>query len=63
MYKVDIHCPNCKTKPKVALGNMSSGHGITCHNCSATINFDGDGGRKAEKAIKNFEKEIKKMFR
>ena len=63
MYKVDIQCPNCRTKLKVALGNMSSGHSIKCHHCSTTINFDGNGGRKAERAIKNFEQKIKKMFR
>lgn len=63
MYKVDIQCPNCGTKLKVALGGMSSGHSKKCHSCSATIKFEGDGGRKAERAIKSFEKDIRKMFR
>lgn len=63
MYQVEIQCPACGRKLTVPLGNISSGHSKRCHHCSAQIDFVGDGGRKAEQALKKFERDIKRMFK
>ena len=63
MYNVDIQCPNCGRKLKVALGHMSKGHSCRCHHCATTISFEGDGGRKAEQALKKFERDLKRLFK
>lgn len=62
MYNVDIQCPACGGKLKVPLGHLSKGHSRRCHSCGATIEFEGDGGKKAEQALKKFERDIKRCL-
>lgn len=61
--EVDIECPNCKKKLKTRLDNMRPGQKKRCTQCRSEISFTGDDGRKAQRAIDDFEKSIKKMFK
>lgn len=63
MYDADLQCPECGTKFKKKLGNLSSGHSHECRKCGTTIQYSGNGGKKAEQALKKFERGIKRMFK
>ncbi len=61
--EVDVECPSCKRKMKVKVQDMRPGKKKNCPSCRAEISFTGDDGRKAQKAIDDFEKSLKKMFK
>lgn len=61
--EAEVECPGCKRKVKVKLEDVRPGRKKDCPSCSAEISFTGDDGRKAQKAIDDFEKSIKKMFK
>ena len=61
--EVNVECPNCKRKMKVKVEDMHPGRKKSCPSCSAEINFTGDDGRKAQKAIDDFEKSFKNLFK
>lgn len=60
---VDINCANCNRKIKVKLAEMNSGKKKICTGCKTEINFTGNGGRKAQKAMDDFDKTLKKLFK
>ena len=59
--EADITCPNCNRKFKQRVEDMRPGRSRTCPSCGSTINFTDDDGRKAQKALDDFEKDIKKI--
>ncbi len=61
--EVDIQCPNCRTKIKTRVETMRPGQKKTCHRCVSGITFTGDDGRKAQKAVDDIERKLKRMFR
>lgn len=60
--KADIECPNCKKSIKIKVEEMRHGRKKICPSCRSEINFSGDG-RKAQKAIDDFEKSLKNIFK
>ena len=63
MYKVDLQCPACGAKFQRKLGDLSAGHSHKCLKCRSVIEFEGNGGKKAEQALKKFERDIKRLFK
>jgi DNA-directed RNA polymerase subunit RPC12/RpoP len=61
--EADLNCPNCGGKFKQRIEDMRPGRSRVCPHCSARIQFTGDDGRKAQKAIDDLEKELKKLSR
>lgn len=61
--EVDIECPGCKRKLKIKVENMRPGQKMRCLSCNSEIRFSGDNGRKAQRAIDDFEETLKKMFK
>lgn len=61
--EADINCPGCKRKIKIKVKEMVPGRNKTCSYCRAEIQFSGDDGRKAQKALDDFEKTLKNCFR
>lgn len=60
--EMDLKCPSCGRVMKVALGEMREGRSLACPGCSGKIQIKGDGFTGAQKAVDNFERELKKMF-
>lgn len=42
---------------------MYDGNHAICPNCEAQINFKGDDGREAQKAMDDFTKSLNQMFK
>ena len=58
-----VTCPNCGHQIKIKVKEMVPGRTKSCPYCHATINFTGDDGRKAQKALDDLEKSLKKLSR
>ena len=60
--KVDLECPNCGRKFKQTLGRMQ--RDFDCPGCGVRFDAKGvaKGTKEVEKALKNFARDIKKMF-
>lgn len=56
-----IQCPNCKRGIKIRVEEMVPGRSKKCPNCQTSIKFTGDDGRKAQEALDDLERTIKKM--
>lgn len=61
--KISPSCPNCNHKLQIELNQMYQGNYTICPNCEAQINFEGDDGRKTQKAMDDFSKSLKQMFK
>ncbi len=48
---VDITCPSCKRKVRVALVKMKPGDKFECPVCKANIRFEGDDLSKVQKSL------------
>lgn len=59
----DLACPNCGRKMKQKVEKMRPGNSRLCPSCGTRIEFSGDDGRKAQKAIDDLKKTIKKVSR
>lgn len=53
-----IKCPNCNKTHKVKLKNIYPGRSLQCL-CGASIKFEGDDMRKAQKELDAFNRIIK----
>lgn len=60
---INMKCPNCGARYSEQLGRMNSGNQHKCTRCNVVIKYDGDGGRKAQRALDNFSKSLTKMFK
>lgn len=57
---MDIECPGCKRNVKVRVEEMRPGGRKRCA-CGSVLKFEGDDGRKAQRALDDFEKSLKKL--
>lgn len=60
---MQVPCPSCGRKLKVKLRELSSGHSTRCPSCGCSIQFEGDGGRQAQRAIDDLNEQIKRLNR
>lgn len=58
--EVSIKCPNCGRTYKQQVSGMHPGASRRC-SCGLTIKFTGDDGRKAQKAVDDFERSLKRL--
>ncbi len=58
-----MNCPNCNKNISVLIKEMIPGRRKRCSSCNADIKFSGDDGRRAQKALDDFEKSLKNMFK
>ena len=56
----DINCPNCNRKVKIKVKDMVPGRSKQL-SCGCTIQFSGDDGRQVQKALDDFERQLKKL--
>lgn len=56
--EIDITCPGCGKSLKQKIETMRLGRQRTCPSCGVVINFAGDDGRKAQRAMDDFMKEL-----
>lgn len=56
-----VPCPNCGRKIQVKLRELSSGHSTRCPGCGCVINFEGEGGRQAQRAIDDLNQQIRRL--
>jgi len=59
----EVQCPSCKRKMRIKAEEMIPGKKKTCPSCREEIAFSGDDGRKVQKAIDDFERDINKTFK
>ena len=59
--EIQFHCPFCNSKITLKIRDLNSAK--TCPKCKGKINFNDDGFKqsvkKAEKELKDFEKQLK----
>lgn len=66
---IDIQCPSCDHKFKVKFDNLLKNNNIIkCSNCNNDIKIEHDSTTKktlhdTDKALKDFEKSLKKLFK
>jgi len=61
--EAEITCPSCKRKFPQRVEDMVPGRSGSCPNCRANIQWTGDDGRKAQKAIDDLKKTIRDLNR
>lgn len=61
--EADIECSECKRKVKIPVKDMVPGRSKRCPGCNTEFKFNGDDGRKAQKALDDFEKSVKDLFK
>jgi rubredoxin len=59
----DLECPNCGRKMTVKVKDMYPGNFKVCTVCGFEIPFAGDDGRKAQRALNDFERKLKQLER
>ena len=59
--ETEFVCPNCKRKMKIKIKEMVPGRTKKCPSCDLTICFSGDDGRKAQGALDNLQKTLKRL--
>lgn len=60
--KIDVECPTCKQTIKVSVADITRGRIVTCPNGhEVKLHDEGGGMRKADKALGDFEKSLKKL--
>ena len=57
----DFKCLNCGHKMKIKVKEMYAGNTKTCRFCGCEIHFNGDDGRKAQRALEDLERTIKRF--
>lgn len=56
----EITCPNCGRQVKLKINEMVPGRSKTL-SCGCTVQFTGDDGRKAQQALDDLERQLKKL--
>jgi len=56
----DLQCPNCHGKFKQKVEDMRPGQSRSCPYCATIIEFTGDDGREAQRAIDNLTRAMKR---
>ena len=58
-----INCPSCHRQVYIKVKEMIPGRYKKCPHCGTMLNFTGDDGRRAQKALDDLERSIKKLNR
>jgi len=61
--EIEVQCPNCNRKISIPLSEIKPNNKKKCPYCRLEMTFTGDDLSKIEKEIKNFEKNLKKLFK
>ena len=61
--KTDVTCPKCGHKFSIKVADMVPGRKTRCPRCPTEITFSGDDGRKAQQALDDLERSLKKWSR
>lgn len=61
--EVKISCPNCEGIVRIKVKDMVPGRSKPCPHCQVSFKFTGDDGRKAQRALDNLERTLKKFGR
>lgn len=61
--RVDVQCPNCGHRVSIMVKEMVPGRSRRCPFCRATFEFHGDDGRQVQRALDDFERELKRLSR
>jgi hypothetical protein len=56
----DFKCPNCGRTVKIKVREMYPGNSKRCV-CGYEIQFSGDDGRKAQRALDDLERSLKRL--
>jgi PHP family Zn ribbon phosphoesterase len=59
--EADVTCPGCNRNFKLKVKEMVPGRSKKCPKCGASIHFKGDDGRKAQKAMDDLMRTLKRM--
>jgi hypothetical protein len=58
--EADIQCPKCRRTLKIKVAEMHPGQQKKC-SCGAVIEFTGDDGREAQRALDDLTKSFKRL--
>ena len=58
----EIRCPKCNRKLSINVKEMVPGHAKYC-TCGCEIRFSGDDGRKAQQALDDLERKLRRVSR
>ena len=61
--KWELECPNCKRRLVIAAKEAYPGNKKKCPNCGLEIKFEGDDMRKAQKALDDFMRNLRKFLK
>lgn len=61
--KLPITCPHCHKTVEFTLREITPNCSRHCPHCGATFSFTGDDMRKAQKAIDDLERTLKRLGR
>ena len=61
--KLPIECPGCHKTTEFKLRDIAPNSSPPCPHCGATFSFTGDDMRKAQKAIDDLERTLKRLGR
>lgn len=59
--EIDLDCPACHRKMKVAADEVRPGNSRRCSGCGETIRFQGDDLGKAQRALDDLERSLKNL--
>ena len=54
----DLTCPKCKRTMKQRTDDMRPGASQACPGCGSIIKFDGDDGRKVQRALDDVKRSL-----
>lgn len=57
----DIACPSCDQNFRQRVAEIRPRHSRTCPHCGTTIQWSGDDGATAQRALDKLEREMKKL--
>jgi CDGSH-type Zn-finger protein len=60
---VNVRCPGCGHRVRIRVREMVPGRSKRCPYCSTTFKFSGDDGRKAQRAVDDLERTLKRLSR
>lgn len=55
----DFKCPQCQRRQKIRVAEMVPGRSRSCVGCGTNITFDGDDGRKVQRATDDLVQKLK----
>lgn len=61
--EANLQCPQCHGKFKQKIEDIRPGRSRRCPHCGTMIEFTGDDGREAQKAIDNLARSLKRVSR